>query len=59
MRKEGAKRMLEQLPIKIPNDKETENQKREYDPKIIRVINGIKVVKLVNKVLRKDSFTDF
>ena len=42
----------------IPNDNETENQKREYEPKIIRVSKGIKVVKLVNNVLLKDSFTE-
>ena len=42
----------------MPNDKETENQKSEYEPKIIRVNKGIKVVKLVNNVLLKDSLTE-
>ena len=58
MRKEGANKILEQLPIIIPNDKETENQNNEYEPKIIRVSKGIKVVKLVKNVLLKDSFTE-
>ena len=58
MRKEGANKILGQLPIKIPNDKETENQNSEYEPKIIRVSKGINVVKLVKNVLLKDSFTE-
>ena len=42
----------------MPNDNDTENQKSEYEPKIMRVSKGIKVVILVKNVLRKDSLTD-
>ena len=42
----------------IPNDKDTENQKREYEPNKIRVIKGINVVILVNDVLLNDSLTE-
>ena len=55
---EGANKILEQLPIIIPKANAIENQKSEYEPKIINDIKGIRVVKLVNKVLLKDSFTE-
>ena len=42
----------------IPNDKDKENQKSEYDPNKIMLNKGIRVVMLVKVVLLNDSLTD-